>query len=276
MDKFIISQWNKYQHNLENYYKKNIKLDLNVKAVSPSLCENCRSHNMQYCDVCSFHECGLDADYRHKSVIEASDEIINNLLDYIINAGEESKDIQLIGYYSELGAGLGFDLIYLFQDKNGSLWISKVIYGSYDCAIEIPATTKEEWIQIFMDVSLTVVQNLRNLEQEYESPFRCLYYGDFEYRIISGIHTNGNVRENELYKLILQNNGVDCKFLLTDKEYILVGITLTYDVMKDCYTDEQEKKIIEEESRNNRFAISGNSIDELMINLKKIWDTGEL
>lgn len=269
MDKFIISQWNKYQHNLENYYKKNIKLDLNVKAVSPLLCEKCKSQNLQYCDVCSIHECGLDAEYRHKSVIDASDEIINNLLDYIINAGEESKDIQLLGYFAEIGAGLGFDLIYLFQDKKGSLWISKVVYGSYDCVIDIPATTKEEWIQIFMDVSLTVVQNLRNLEQEYEYPFRCLYFSDFEYQIISGIRTNGDKKENELYKLILQNNGVDCKYLSTNKEFIFVGIVLTCDDTRECHTDEQERKVIEEKVRNGRFAISGNNLDELMMNLQK-------
>lgn len=273
MDKYIVSQWNKYQHDLKNFYNKNIKQRLNVKAVSPLLCKKCKLQTMQFCDTCSIHECGLDAEYRNKSVVDVSDDLISNLLDKVINAGEESKGIRLLGYYAEPDPGLGLDLIYLFEDKNNSLWISKVCYSSYDCAMDIPATTKEEWISIFMNVSLTVIQNMRNLEQEYELPFRSYYNGDFEFDIISGVSTKQDGWSNELYKQMLQNNGVDCKYLLPDKDYILIGVTLTFDDIYNIYRDEDLKSLMEKKCRNGKFALSGNSIFELMTNLKKIWET---
>lgn len=72
---------------------------------------------------------------------------------------------------------------------------------------------------------------------------------------------------------MLQNNGVDCKYLLPDKDYILIGVTLTFDEIYNIYRDEDLKSLMEKKCRNGKFALSGNSIFELMTNLKKIWET---
>ena len=213
---------------------------------------------MGFCDECEVIHNGLMESYKGKSLVKLADNILGDLLTHVINYGEESKALLYIDYYVNEECGCGCDIVYLFQDMNGALWLTKTFYGTLDCHVEIDAISKEEWIDYLMSVSLSMVENFKCIEIGYDEPFSYVSENDYYWNIMFGLNVT-EAKEIQSTRSLLYN-----MFLKQSESSIYIDHSHDFVLFFQGVFYENE----EDKPKEIMLAVSGNCLSEVMENFE--------
>lgn len=174
MEPRIISNWYKYRNELKQFYIDNIydllhysgkDVDINEQVPGSAICNECIAGKEAFCGDCPKKSTGLLSRYYSRTLSELAIELVKNFLNFVVNRGEDNPCLQLIdvSYRDPFNWGYSTERVYLLRDDYDNLWTISIFFSDEELFSGITDTDKKSWINVLMNFSLALAQNMSPL-----------------------------------------------------------------------------------------------------------------